>query len=59
MKRYKVWVKDIAYNFAYVEAEDADQAFDIAKDMDGSEFIHSNQTEWDIYSVEEQTKETT
>lgn len=59
MKTYKVWVKDIAYNYALIEAEDENAAFDIAKEMDGSDFIQSNQTEWDIYSVEEQTKETT
>ena len=59
MKTYKVWVKDISYNYALIEAEDEDAAFDIAKEMDGSDFIQSNQTEWDIYSVEEQTKETT
>jgi len=58
MKTYKVWVKDISYNYALIEAEDEDAAFDITKEMDGSDFIQSNQTEWDIYSVEEQTKET-
>ena len=55
MKKFKVWVKDVAYHYAFIEAEDKDTAFDIAKDMDGSEFIHSNQIDWDIYSIEEVT----
>ena len=53
MKTYKVWVKDTAYHYAFIEAEDEDAAFDIAKDMDGSEFIPSNHIDWDISSVEE------
>lgn len=57
MKKFKVWVKDVAYHYAFIEAEDEDAAFDIAKEMDGSEFIHSNQIDWDIYSVEEVTND--
>jgi len=53
MKKYKVWVKEIAYHYAFIEAEDEDTAFDIALNMDGSEFIAGNQIDWDIYSVEE------
>ena len=38
-------------------AEDEGAALDIALNMDGSEFIHSNQIDWDIYSVDEVTND--
>ena len=56
MKKYKVWVKEVAYHYAFIEAEDEDTAFDIALNMDGSEFIASDQMDWEIYSVEEAAK---
>jgi len=55
MKTYKVWARDIAYHYAFVEAVDRDEALDKALDMDGSEFIHSNKTDWQIDSIEEVT----
>ena len=56
MKKYKVWVIEAAYHYACIEAEDEDTAFDIALNMDGSEFIASDQMDWEIYSVEEAAK---
>jgi hypothetical protein len=57
MKTYKVWARDIAYHYAFVEAADEDEALDKALEMDGSEFIHSNKIDWQIDTVEEVTNE--
>ena len=57
MKKFKVWVKEVAYHYAFIEAEDEGAALDIALNMDGSEFIHSNQIDWDVYSVDEVTND--
>ena len=39
MAKFKVTARFISYGYVYVEAEDKDQAFEIASEMDGSEFI--------------------
>jgi hypothetical protein len=57
MKKYKVWAKSVTYHYAFVEAEDDEQAWDKALNMDGSEFIDSNHIDWDIYSTEEVTND--
>lgn len=59
MKTYKVWARSVTYLYAYIEAENYEQAHELAHDMDGSTFIDKGDGDWDIYSVEEQTKETT
>ena len=53
MKTYKVWVTQTTYLYAYVEAESQEQAWDLAYEKDGSEFIEQRDGEWEIYSVEE------
>ena len=58
MKTYKVWARSVTYLYAYIEAENYEQAHELANDMDGSTFIDKGDGDWDIYSVEEQTKET-
>jgi len=55
MKTYKVWVKHVSYLYAYVEAESHEQAWDLAGDMDGSDFIDSGHGDWDLESTEELT----
>jgi len=57
MKTYKVWAKQITYHYALITAEDEDTAFDIALNMDGSEFIDGNHIDWDIESTEEVTND--
>jgi len=57
MKTYKVWAKSVTYLYAYVEAEDDSQAWEKAKDMDGSDFIDSGHGDWDIESTEEVTND--
>ena len=39
MKTYKVWVTQTTYLYAYVEAESQEQAWDLAYEKDGSEFM--------------------
>jgi len=55
MKTYKVWAKQITYHYALITAEDDEEAFDKALNMDGSEFIDGKHLDWDIYSTEEVT----
>lgn len=57
MKTYKVWAQQTTYLFAYVEAENDEQAFDLALEKDGSEFTEKGDGDWDIYSVEEVTND--
>ena len=59
MKTYKVIASLTTYFFEYVEAENADQAYDIAKAMDGGAFIPVDQGvggDWSIDSVHEADK---
>jgi hypothetical protein len=57
MKTYKVWARNVTYLYAYVEAENYEQANDLANDLDGSTFIDKGDGDWDIYSVEEVTND--
>jgi hypothetical protein len=57
MKTYKVWAQQTTFLYAYVEAEDEAQAWDLALEKDGSEFIDKNDGGWDIYNVEEVTND--
>jgi hypothetical protein len=43
MKKFKVTVSYITYCTAEVEAEDEDQAYEIARDMDGGDFTESRE----------------
>jgi hypothetical protein len=59
MKKFKVTACYYTYCTAEVEAEDEDQAYDIARDMDGGDFTPSeNNFDWHINNVVE-IKETT
>ena len=58
MKRYKVWARMTTYLYAYVDAENYEDAQDQANELDGSEFKEID-GDWDVYSVELETKETT
>jgi hypothetical protein len=54
MKKFKVTACYYTYCTAEVEAEDEDQAYDIARDMDGGDFTPSeNNFDWHINNVEE------
>jgi hypothetical protein len=56
MKKYKVIARSISYLDKVIEAENEEQAWQIANEMDGDEFSYSFATDWDIYSVTETTK---
>jgi len=58
MKTYKVWARMTSHLYAYVEAENAEQANELALDLDGSTFIDKGDGDWDIYSIEEVTNGT-
>ena len=54
MKKFKVTASYITYCTAEVEAEDEDQAYDIAKYMDGGDFTPSEENfDWHISQVTE------
>ncbi len=55
-KRYKVWAKNITYFYAYIEAENDEEAWDKAMSMDGGEFTSIEHGDWEIYSTEEVSK---
>ena len=60
MKTYKVIASLTTYFFEYVEAENEDQAYAIAKDMDGGAFIPVDQGiggDWSIDNVYEVTND--
>jgi len=59
MKKFKVTACYYTYCTAEVEAEDEDQAYDIARGMDGGDFTPSKDNfDWHINDVVE-IKETT
>jgi len=57
MKTYKVWARQTTHLYAYVEAENYEDAQEQANNLDGSTFIDKNDGDWDIYSVEEVTND--
>ena len=57
MKKFKVYACYYTYCTAVVEAETAEQAEAIAKEMDGGDFTASNQFyDWHINHAEEITE---
>ena len=58
MKTYKVWARMTSHLYAYVEADNYEQAAELANELDGSSFIDKGDGDWDIYSVEEVTNDT-
>jgi hypothetical protein len=57
MKKYRVWASSTTYLYAFVEADTEEMAIDLAREMDGSDFIESEQKDWDIYSATEVTND--
>jgi len=56
MKKFKVTACYYTYCTAEVEAENEDQAYEIAKDMDGGDFTESRDNyDWHINEVKEVT----
>lgn len=60
-KRYKAIARMTTYFYAYIEAEDEEQAWDKAMSMDGGDFIPFNQGivaegDWDILETQLQVE---
>ena len=54
MKKFKVTACYYTWCTAEIEAENVDQAYEIARDMDGGDFEDSgNQTDWHINDITE------
>lgn len=54
MKTYKVTASYRTFCTVEIEAQDQDQAYDIAKELDGSVFeCDTNPSDWEIEYVEE------
>jgi len=54
MKKYKVTASYITYCTVEVEAENEDQAYEIAREMDGGDFKESNELgDWHINDIQE------
>ena len=56
MKKFKVLASYRTYVYAIVEAEDEDQAYEIARDMDGGEFQRDkgdDLSDWSIDDIQE------
>jgi len=54
MKKFKVVASSISYYTVEIEAENDDEAWGIAKEMDGGDFEEEGgYGDWEIYSVSE------
>ena len=53
MKTFKATAYYTTSCFVYVEAEDEDQAYDMAREMDGAGFTNTDKGDWRIVDVEE------
>jgi hypothetical protein len=54
MKTYKAIASYITYAYVILEAENEDEAYLMAKDMDGGSFTPSHENfDWNINSIEE------
>jgi hypothetical protein len=53
MKKYQVIASSISYYSLIIEAENDDEAWDMARDADGGDFEPHDQGDWEIYSVGE------
>ena len=56
MKTYKVIARATSYLDKYIEAENEDQAWEIARKLALDDFAYAFDRDWDIYSVAETTK---
>lgn len=53
MKTYQVLASYRTYVYAYIEAENEDQAHEIARDMDGGEFDRNNGDDLSDWSIDD------
>jgi len=56
MKTFKVVVASTSYVYCLVQAEDKQQAWDKAREIDGGDFEDAGYGDWKIESVSEVTK---
>lgn len=54
MRTYKVTAQYTTYVYQFIEAENDEQAWDIAQELDGGSFKDSGYGDWDICSVDEE-----
>ena len=50
MSTFRVWAKMTSYSYVEVEAESEEEAISIADDMDGGEFIPTDDGDWEVCS---------
>ena len=48
MKTYRVWAKSIDYYYIDVQAENAEEAWEIANDTDGGDFTPTWDGDWEM-----------
>jgi hypothetical protein len=53
MKKFMITAYYTTTCFAEVEAEDEDQAYEIAREIDGGSFTNTDRGDWRIVDVEE------
>jgi len=56
MKKYEVIASTISYHKLVIEAENDDEAWDMAREADGANFELHDQGDWEIYGVKEITE---
>jgi len=56
MKKYEVIATTISYHKLIIEAENDDEAWDMAREADGGDFELHDQGNWEIYGVKEITE---
>jgi hypothetical protein len=54
MKTYKVMAQYTTYVYTFIEAENNDEAWERAHELDGGDFKDSGHGDWDVYSIEAQ-----
>jgi hypothetical protein len=53
MKQYRITAYYTTSCFTYVDAKDEDEAYNIAREMDGGSFENADKGDWRIVDVEE------
>lgn len=56
MKKYEVIATTTSYHKLIIEAENDDEAWDMAREADGGDFELHDQGDWEIYGVKEITE---
>ena len=52
MKTYRVWAKIISYAYLDVDAEDEDEAWEVADRTDGGEFTPTHDGDWELLDTD-------